>query len=338
MTRPAALCALGLATALPALSVACPGCQNPNLPVVPTGGVHLGGGDLQWGALLSLAPIWVRHEDGCVDLAACAKIPAQPKYVHDQFILPTELRATLDWGLSSHWGLSVQLPVRLVATTIEYETPTGEPYEPLDAGNHHRDEVLVGLGDPVVAARVGGVVGEAWWVVARLGASLPLGRTEPNPFTAGDQGEAHQHIQFGSGTLDPFASLAVARSAGPWQWSAYGQVQAALYENSEGFQAGTTSLVSAGAAWRAAPRWLLQGSLAWFRQGAERWDGKIQQDGVLGRQELLVGLGTTVSFGGPQYLLLVRAPVWREIFQGPDTEEGDLTAPVVLTVGVQGRI
>jgi hypothetical protein len=115
-------------------------------------------------------------------------------------------------------------------------------------------------------------------------------------------------------------------------------MQTALYENTEGFKAGLTSLVSANTAYRVAPRWLLQSSLSWFRQGPELWDGVIQQDGVLGRQELLVGVGTTVSFGGPQYLVLVRVPVWREIFQGPETEEGDLVSPVVLTLGVQGRL
>lgn len=331
------LCAVALVLA-PALGWACPGCQNPNLPVVPSGGAHLGEGTLQWGALLSLAPIWVRHDDGCADVNDCDQVPVQPKYVHDQFILPMELRGTLDWGLTSHFGLSAQVPVRMVGTTIAYETPDGHHYDPPNAGTHHRDEVLVGLGDPLLAARLGGVVAEAWWVVGRLGVSVPLGRTEDDPFAAGDRGDTHQHIQFGSGTFDPMASLAVARTLGKWQVGGYGQVQTALYENSKGFQAGTTSLVSARAAWRAATRWLLQGSVSWFRQGAERWQGKIQQDGVLGRQELLVGLGTTVSFGGPQYLVLVRVPVWREIFQGPETEEGELTSPVVLTLGVQGRI
>lgn len=331
--------AAGAALALtPTLALGCPGCQNPNLPVVPSGGVHLDGGHLQWGALLSLAPIQVRHDDGCADLSACDDVVPQPRYVHDQFILPVELRATLDWGITEHFGLSAQLPLRMVATTIDYETPDGRPYDPPDAGTHHRDETLVGLGDPLVAARLAGVAGDGWWIVGQLGASLPLGRTEADPFAAGDRGEAHQHIQFGTGTVDPFASLAIARTIGAWQLSGYGQGQVALYANPKGFQAGATTLVNAQAAWRAAPRWLVQGSVGWFRQGPERWDGAVQQDGILGRNEVLVGLGSTVSFGGPQYLALIRVPVWRQILQGPLTEQGTLTAPVVLTLGIQGRL
>lgn len=329
---------LALACLLPRLALACPGCQNPNLPVVPSGGVHLDGGSLQWGALLSVAPIWVRHDDGCADLDACDDVPVQPRYVHDQFILPMELRGTFDWGISPHVGLSAQFPLRVVATTIDYETPDGAPYDPPNAGTHHRDETLAGVGDPLLAARFAGVFGAAWWVVARLGTSIPLGRTEADPFAAGDRGAVHQHIQFGTGTFDPFASLAVARTFGRWQIGGYGQGQLAIYENDEGFQAGAMTLLNLRTAYRVQPRWLVQGSLGWFRQGPERWGGAIQQDGVLGRNELLLGLGTTVSFGGPQYLALIRVPIWRQIIQGPETEEGVLTAPVIVTLGIQGRI
>lgn len=323
---------------VPTLARACPGCQNPNLPVVPSGGVHLDQNTIQWGALLSVAPIWVRHDDGCVDLDDCDEVPVQPQYVHDQFILPIELRGTLDWGISEHLGVSLQVPLRLVATTIDYETPDGQHYDPPNAGTHHRNETLVGIGDPILAARFAMVLGDAWWVVTRIGSAIPLGKTEEDPFAAGDRGETHQHIQFGTGTFDPFASLAIARSYGKWQLSGYGQAQWAAYESDKGFQAGATTLVNARGAYRVAPRWLLQGSLGWFRQGPERWSGEVQQDGILGRHEVLAGFGTTFSFGGPQYVALVRVPVWRRILQGAETEEGTLTAPVVLTLGIQGRI
>lgn len=336
MTRGLTAC-LALAF-FPSLANACPGCQNPNLPVVPSGGVHLESGNVQWGALMSVAPIWVRHDDGCADPNDCDDVPPQPAYVHDQFILPMELRGTLDWGLSEHFGVSMQVPFRVVTTTIAYETPDGDHYDPPNAGTHHRDETLVGIGDPIVAARFATVLGTAWWLVTRIGSSIPLGSTEEDPFAAGDRGDAHQHIQFGTGTFDPFASIALARTFGRWQLSGYGQGQLAMYESDKGFRAGATTLVNARTAFKIAPRWLVQGSLGWFRQGPEEWGGKIQQDGVLGRHEVLAGLGTTFSFGGPQFIALIRVPVWRKILQGPETEEGEITAPVVLTLGIQGRI
>lgn len=324
-----------LIVALPAAAWACPGCQNPNLPMVRSGGVHLGEGELKLGVTLATQPIWVRHDDGCVDVDDCDKVPVQPQYVHDQFILPSEVRATVDWGFSGSLGLEAQVPVRVVYTTIDYETPTGESYEPLDADVHHRDETLVGLGDPQLSLRLSGVVADTWWVVGRVGTSLPLGRTEPDPFAAGDRGEEHQHIQFGTGTFDPILGVEVARGFGRMQFAAYGQIQAALYENEHGFQAGATSLVGVQGGWRLAERFVMQTSFEWFRQGPETWDGEEQQDGILGRDELLVGLGTAFSFGGPQYTALLRVPVYRQIHQGTETEEGELTAPVSVTLGVQ---
>lgn len=334
MTRP--LLALGVALSLaPAAVQACPGCQNPNLPLVRSGGVHLDEGALKIGVLTSTAPLWVRHDAGCADLANCDEVPVQPTYVHDQFILPVETTATADWGLHRNVGLEARIPVRLVHTTIAYETPDGAPYEPLDADVHHRDETLVGLGDPRLMLRLGAVVADAWWVVARVGTTAPLGRTESDPFAAGDEGKRHQHIQFGSGTFDPILGLEVARGFGRLQLAGYGQVEGAVYENSHGFQAGLRSLLGLQGGWRPTPRWVLQAAVEWFHLGPDRWDGEIQQDGLLGRDELLLGFGTTFSFGGPQYIVLLRVPAYREIIQGDRTEEGDIFSPVSLTLGVQ---
>lgn len=336
MRRLAPAAALVLLAAVPSPARACPGCQNPNLPMVRSGGVHLGAGELKLGALLSATAIWVEHDAGCAKLDGCTAVPVQPAHVHDQFILPLELRATLDWGVADWLGLELQVPLRLVYTTIDYRTPDGRPYEPLDGDVHHRDETLVGLGDPVLSARFGGVVGDAWWVVARVGTSLPLGRTEPDPFEAGDEGRRHQHVQFGTGTFDPLAGLEVARGFGRLQLAAYGHAQVPLYENEHGFRAGVRSLVGLQGGWRAGERLVLQTAAEWFREGPETWGGEVRQDGLLGRQEVLLGVGTAFSFGtGPQYTALVRVPVYRDILKGSDTERGDLTAPVSLTLGVQ---
>lgn len=319
-------------------SLACPGCQNPNLPVVPSGGVFLDRGDIQWGALFTSSPLWVRHDAGCDNLINCDERIVQPKYIHDQFILPMELRANLEWGWSEHLGLSVQLPIRLIYTTIDYELPNGMSYQPLDAGVHHRNEALVGLADANLSLRWAESFYSGWWIIARLGSSLPLGRTEENPFTAGDRGEKHQHVQMGTGTFDPFTSIAFAQSFALWQVSFYGQASLPLYESSKGFKAGLLTLLNAKLSYRLKKRALVHTSLSWFRQGAEEWDGKIQQDGIYGRQEVLLGIGSTMSFGGPQYILMAQVPIWRELFQGINTERGEIFSPFSLTIGLQGRL
>ena len=124
--------------------------------------------------------------------------------------------------------------------------------------------------------------------------SLPLGRTEPNPFALGDQGIRHQHIQFGSGTFDPVAGFDVLRAFGKVQVTGYGLAQTSLYENRHGFRAGTRLLAGLQGGRR------LFGSLTGglgldvLHEEPEWWDGRIQQDGNLGRTEVLVGVALSL--------------------------------------------
>ena len=130
----------------------------------------------------------------------------------------------------------------------------------------------------------------------------------------------------------------LARAFGALQVSAYGQVQSAVYANEHGYQAGLLSVVGLQGGWRFATRAVLHTSLEWMHQGAERWDGAVQQDGVLGRHEVLAGVGSTFSFGGPQYLVWLRAPLYRALILGSETEAGTLSAPITLTLGVQATL
>jgi hypothetical protein len=314
---------------------ACPGCQNPNLPMARSTGVLLAPGKVRLGVGLGATAMEVVHESGCRSAYQCASIPNQPLHYHEQVIVPVQLQGSLEWGLSQHLGLEAQIPLRAVGTTVDYSLPDGSPYQPLEGDIHHRDEVLVGLGDPTVLLRGSWVLGQGWWLIARLGTSLPLGKTEPDPFEAGDQLRRHQHIQFGSGTFDPTVGLELARGYGRWQGAAYAQLRAPLYANGHGFQGGDRFLGGAQGGYRFAERALVLTSLEYLRDAPERWGGQVQQDGLLGRQEVLVGASLVFSLGGPQYSILVRTPVYREIFEGSQTEEGEIFAPLSLNLGVQ---
>lgn len=335
--RRAVACASLLASLLllTCAAQACPGCQNPNLPMARNTGVLLAPGGLRLGVNLGATAMEVVHESGCRDSERCTSIPQQPLHYHEQIIVPVQLQGTLEWGLTQHLGLEATLPLRAVGTTIEYSLPDGSAYQPLEGDIHHRDELLVGLGDPTVLLRAAWVLGQGWWLIGRLGTSLPLGRTEPDPFAAGDQLKRHQHVQFGTGTFDPTLGLELARGYGRWQGAAYGLLRQPLYANQHGFQGGGRALGGLQGGYRFAERALALLSLEYLRDAPERWGGQVQQDGLLGRQELLVGGSLVFSLGGPQYSILVRAPVYREIFQGPQTEEGEIFAPVSLNFGVQ---
>ncbi len=313
-------------------AAACAGCRNPNLPMTRLSVVQLSPGEVRASATLSATSLHVVHEAGCADPSACADVPAQPLYLHDQRLFPGELRAVGEVGLTPNIGIEAHLPVRLTTTTIEYATPAGAPYQPLDPDVHHRDETIVGIGDPWLLLRAG-VLMRGWLLQGRVGTSVPLGRTEANPFTLGARGERHQHVQFGTGTLDPILAGDVARRFGPVSFSAYVQGQVSPYENSRGFRAGTRLLSGVQGGTKLTDKLFGALGLDVNHDGAERWDGLIQQDGMLGRTELLAGLTATYSWRYTSVAAVVRVPIYRHIIQG-DEPSGRLSSPVILSLSV----
>ncbi|MBC8131427.1 MAG: hypothetical protein H7X95_00490, partial [Deltaproteobacteria bacterium] len=287
---------LAAALLLPAARAhACAGCRNPNMPITRLEAVHLAPGEVRAAAIFGATAIHVVHPAGCTDLANCTEIPIQPAYQHNQKIYPGEFRAAAEMGLTNTLGVELHVPTRVVRTTIKYTTPAGAPTIPLDPETHHRNETLAGIGDPWVLARWNTTVG-GLLITARAGTSLPLGRTEPNPFALGNQGLRHQHIQFGSGTFDPVVGFDIVRPLARLQLTGYGQAQTALYQNRHGFRAGTRLFGGLQAGRRLFAT--LTGALGLdvLHEGPERWDGRIQQDGNLGRTELLLGVSLVQSF------------------------------------------
>jgi hypothetical protein len=327
--------ALGFAATLALLSSevrACAGCRNPSLAVSRGSEGPLDARALRLGGALTGTAVHVVHEAGCEDPVDCDEVPTQPLHLHDQRLYPVELRVAAEYGVSELVGVEAQLPFRLVRTTVEYTTPGGAPYHPVDAGVHHRDETLAGLGDPWLLLRVGSRV-ENWWLAARPGVSLPLGKTEENPFALGDRGLEHQHVQFGSGTVDPVLVLEASGALKPVTLEAFAQGQASLYENSHGYRAPWRVYggVSVGTVLTGA----LSGSLGVdaFHEAADRWDGEIRQDGNLGRTELLATAVLTQALGATELSLTLRAPVWRHIVEG-DEPPGTLSSPLTVALGV----
>ena len=312
---------------------ACAGCRNPNIPITRLEAVQLQPGEVRASAVLGGTYVRVTHPAGCADLTNCDEVPVQPTYIHDQRIYPVELRAVGELGVTRSIGVELQVPVRTVGTTIGFTTPAGAPYVPADRDVHHRDEALTGIADPWLLGRWGLFV-ERLTLTLRVGTTLPLGHTEPNPFTLGDQGLRHQHIQFGTGTFDPVAAFEVTRLFGIVQVASYGQAQVPVYQNKHGFRAPARFLGGLQAG-----RLLFEkvsGGLGaeLLHETPERWDGAIRQDGNLGRTEIMAALslmrplGEQTSFG-----VVARIPLWRRIVVG-DEPQGSLTSPVMLSVVV----
>jgi hypothetical protein len=173
---------------------------------------------------------------------------------------------------------------------VRFEDLGRQPYRPADGDIHHRNEKLSGTGDAWLLAHGARRAG-VWTIAARLGVSIPFGRTEPNPFDLGRRGIPHEHLQFGTGTWDPLVGLAVGRRVGATSLNLFSFSRFVLAANDHGYRAGRRHELGLAADRRLAGAWRGLVSLDLARDEAETWGGRIEEEGNLGRTDLLVSLG-----------------------------------------------
>jgi hypothetical protein len=277
----------------------------------------------------------VVHPSHCPDIGPICQVREEPPQLHDQMFYVTELRPILEYQAFDHLSAELQVPLRLSATTVRYLRLDGTPFEPDYENIHHRNETLVGPADPWLSARAQVDVA-GFLVTGRLGVTLPLGRTEENPFALGAAGLPHQHVQLGTGTFNPLIGLEIARPLGALQLQAYGQAQLSLYDNRHGYRAGARILGGVEVGGRVWQDLHCAGGVAVFSEAPERWDGVIQQDGNLGRTDVLVGASLAYPAGGFTFILGFKMPVYQLIIQSEDPHgSGQLTYPGIINLGVQ---
>src|SRR6185295_7319363 len=78
------------------------------------------------------------------------------------------------------------------------------------------------------------------------GFTLPIGKTEENPVLLGRLGVKHEHIQFGSGTVDPRLLLSWSRFFGKIGVDAVADARLPLYESGKGYKAPATVQYNVG--------------------------------------------------------------------------------------------
>jgi hypothetical protein len=275
----------------------------------------------------------VVHTSACPDIGPICDERDEPPQLHDQRFAIGELRLTAAYGLWRWLGVELQLPLRISATSIEYQRLDGTAFEPDYAPIHHRDETLTGLGDPWLLVRGDRQIGRVA-LVAKAGVSIPLGSTEENPFALGDMGLPHQHIQFGAGTFAPVAAVsATLPFAGPWRASAYGQAQLFVASNHHGYRPGDRFTLGVGGG-RSFGRASAQLGVDLATERSERWNGEVLQDGNLGRTDLLVAARGAYALGATVLGLALKVPVYHHIVTAGD-EHGQLTYPAILELSVE---
>jgi len=220
-------------------------------------------------------------------------------YWHVQRLLIGELDLSTARGLEPGVGVGLTVPLRMVRDRIRFEDLARQSYVPPQPDTHHRNETLWHVADPQLAALFTRQPG-AWTLGASIGTSMPVGRTEPNPFVLGRLGLPHQHIQFGTGTWDPMVASSASRSFGATGVNASATAKMSLYENTHGYRAGNRYDMLFGASRRFGGTWGANAGLLLDRESPEKWDGRIEEEGNLGRTDLMLtaGIGRGVPHVG----------------------------------------
>lgn len=251
---------------------------------------------------------------------------------HEQNFLLADFNFMLSLGLSERLALEWTQPLRIVnvnATFREDGVVVG-PFESI----HHRDETLIGPGDGEVGFRMrllAPTLGRPTTLDLFVGSSIPIGKTEENPFALGRQGLEHQHVQFGSGTIDPILGLEVSHGLGGLSVSGWTRGRTALYENTNGHKAGARIAGGVALGTRLGDSdWSVKLGPELYHEQPSVWrpgDEAVNS----GRTDLIAAGG--IAYGGGEGVgvhLLAKKPFTLR------TEGGQLSIPVVVILGASG--
>jgi hypothetical protein len=237
-------------------------------------------------------PLKTSHIEECPDIGpACASSKPPSPYVHNLRNYAYGLTLDAQYGVAPWLALSLTAPYRFMTTRVHYTDLAGNDYDPVPPDTHHRNETLTGLGDPTAAVVVGRAF-ERVGVSFRLGAMLPFGRTlDENPFVAGREGRPHEHIQFGTGTVRPTAGSALAYDFGVVGVDGYVQGILSIATNSIGYKTGQRIVAGVRASSALGlPDARFGAGVEASHETTETWDGAVQEEGNLGRSDVLAVL------------------------------------------------
>ena len=172
---------------------------------------------------------------------------------------------------------------------------------------------------------------------ARLGTTVPLGRTVPDPFLLGDEGLPHEHTQFGTGTFAPIIGGEVYRSVGGVTLDAYALTVQSLYANSYGYKAGNRYAFGLGAASDLGTKhWRFRATIERLSETAESWSGIVYTtEGNIGRTDVLAGLETTYRIDDDWHASLgIKVPLYTHVVGG----KLDTSLFAMLTIGTHAHV
>lgn len=296
-------------------------CSNPGLPLGTAASSDVMPGRLSWTLTTGIVPATSQEtlDDGTGPT------------IYDGRVVLVETRLQAEYALSPWIAIGAALPYRVVDVGVRYRDPdTGAEIPSSPNRIHARDETIRGIGDPLLLVHGTRELG-AYRLHLRAGTTVPLGRTEEDPFALGAIGQEHQHVQLGTGTFVPLVAAEAQRSFGRVATSLWLLGQPSLYANRKGYRIGhrASAGVTASTSFAA---WTFGAAAEVHAETGERWHGIVHEDeGNAGRVTALTGLAATWRpLAGFAVLADVKLPIY-EYVRG-----NQLDFAVVATLGIAG--
>jgi hypothetical protein len=297
------------------------------------------------------------HLAECPDLGpACNSATPPTPYNHHVELIASDTSLDGSYGLLPWLAVEARFTLRVVDTTPTYSEIDGSP-KLVPNEIHHHDRTIVGPGDAWLVARFGSRFGDLT-TAARLGLSLPLGLTQPDPYKLGAEGKSHEHTQLGTGTLVPIVGLGLSYRLEPVILSASVLGLFSLYENGQGFRAPTRYFMSVRASLPVLDKKLIPYVAADVSGETEEiWHGAPGLEGSNVRADLLLGGGLAWEFteawqlelnlrgraarftsaAGFNYPGLVQIAVSMHLDRTPSAPEYAPPSRLTITSGAPGR-
>ena len=268
-------------------------------------------------------------------LSPTGQVVDVPTHRHHVALSTYRIDVGLQYLLNDRWTLQANVPyaVKDQEASIEWIDSVNPEHEQAILRSrdiHHRNETYTGLADSdfFLGYKSRGLFKANDLLFARLGTTVPTGRTEENPWKLGDAGIEHLHIQFGTGTFNPLAnlrySLPLYRGL---MITASARGMFPFYENNKSYRGPVELSYTAGFTYRLF-NWLsFTGNYLGFYQSSAAWAG--ERDINTGLRYSMAALGMSLAtLDGISVSANVMFPLTQETLydQGDAIEFGTLVS------------
>ena len=234
-------------------------------------------------------------------LSETGEVISVPSHRHHVALSTYRVDVGLQYLLNDQWTLQANIPyaVKNQEASIELLKPVSAEDEQAifrSRDIHHRNETYTGLSDSDVflGYKIRGLFKTGDVLFARLGMTVPIGKTEENPWKLGDAGVEHLHIQFGTGTFNPLASLRYNLPLyGGLMITTSARGMFPFYENSKAYRGSAELSYTAGFTYPLFDWLSFNGNYLGFYQSAAAWAG--ERDINTGLRYSMAALGMSLA-------------------------------------------